>query len=646
MNVLTETPSETAASAMQTGPSGLRSYFSRLAGGQPTPWNKATLAGLAALIVIWAAWFYGTWGAWGNLTIDCGREIYVPTVLAEGKTLYRDIWYLYGPLAPYWNSLLFRVFGVHLAVLYWAGSLSALGCALLLYHVGMKLSAALAGWTAAAAVLIQAFSPTLFSFPLPYSFATVYGYLVSCTFLWILVHVAISGKRSWVFAAGTAAAAALLLKLEIGVTCYIALALFLATRVFQQRSWKAFLKDAVVCLPGVLACVAVILWMISLRGVEFLTQENLMSWPSSYFMRTLGKAWLVHTGFAITAPALGEAAKRTLVFLALLQGLHLFVSRKHQARNILILRAALFVLGLVYILAYLTWFDAWSAIFFPKDMVLYVSIAAFFSWYYFLRRPEFPTGLAVTLLLTFSGLFAFRILLLMMAEQYSVFYNGLPILCFLILMHALLARSGRSEGFVLSAEAAICLACLVVPVVQARRSIEEFPRPAWLVTERGSVRVSAVRAQTYGAAIQFLRQKHAQGETVLSVPEDTSLYFLSATHCPSRVFAFTPGLVAPGKMTSELIDEIKRSNVRYLLWSNRIFQDGGGMRFGVDFDQAFGNYLTSHYHRVGPVWPSQVPFGEWTAFIWERNAETPSGRSLLSTDTPAQASPSQGQLLF
>ncbi len=89
-------------------------YFSRLASGPPARWNLKTLGGLLALIVIWAAWLYGTWAHWGNLTADCGREMYVPTVLSEGKTLYRDVWFNFRPAAPYFNSVLFRIFGIHL----------------------------------------------------------------------------------------------------------------------------------------------------------------------------------------------------------------------------------------------------------------------------------------------------------------------------------------------------------------------------------------------------------------------------------------------------------------------------------------------------------------------------------------------------
>jgi hypothetical protein len=56
----------------------------------------------------------------------------------------------------------------------------------------------------------------------------------------------------------------------------------------------------------------------------------------------------------------------------------------------------------------------------------------------------------------------------------------------------------------------------------------------------------------------FMKEKDALGESVLSVPEDTSLYFLSGTHCPMRIYAFTSGVLAPGEMTDEGLRELDR----------------------------------------------------------------------------------------
>ena len=58
-----------------------------------------------------------------------------------------------------------------------------------------------------------------------------------------------------------------------------------------------------IAAPGFLLSAAVIYWMISLRGAEFLTQENLASWPSSHFMRKYGPLWLSTTGLVLSPVA-------------------------------------------------------------------------------------------------------------------------------------------------------------------------------------------------------------------------------------------------------------------------------------------------------------------------------------------------------
>src|SRR6266436_2322949 len=223
---MTKTIAEAEASASATSfraAAVANSYFPRLMLTPENGWSITTRAALLALVVIWAVKLVSTWATWGNLTVDSGHEMYVPTVLSEGKMLYRDVWFMYGPLAPYFNSFLFRLFGVHLNVLYWAGSLSALGSAIFLYLVGMRLTSWLAGWSAGAVLLLEAFHPTFFCFPLPYSYNTVYACLTACLFLWLVVSASTSEVSGWIFVAGLAAAALLLLKLEFGVASYLTL---------------------------------------------------------------------------------------------------------------------------------------------------------------------------------------------------------------------------------------------------------------------------------------------------------------------------------------------------------------------------------------------------------------------------------------
>jgi hypothetical protein len=596
----------------------IRTYFSQLTSVSDSPWDHTTLGALLSLVVIWAAWLYGTWAYWGNLTADCGREMYVAQVLAEGGTLYRDVWFNFGPASPYFNSFLFRLFGIHLNVLYWAGALTALGSAIFLFLIGMRLSSRLAGWTAGTVLLCEAFHPSLFSFPLPYSFAAAYGCLVFIVFLWLVVHASNSPSRAWIFAAAWATAIAILLKPEFGSTCAITLSLLIGARAFQRRSWRFLWRDILVTLPAALSCSLVVAWMISLRGVTFLVQENFQSWPTSYFMRRYGKVWFAFTGFSLSPSVLAGAALHILVFLAFVQGVQLISSWKRPALGRAVLRVVLFLGSLIYFATFVPWQEALRWAFFPQDMVVMVGIAAAFAWVWYLWQPESEREPAIPLILTSSTLVSTRIMFRMLPWTYPIFFNGAVVLCFLLLLRPLFAKNDSESRFKFRGHLLLYAACIAVTLLNSRRADTPSDTVVPLVTERGTIKVTPTRAEQYRAAIEFMKQKSALGEYVLSVPEDQSLYFLSGTNCPTRVTAFTPGMVAPGKMTDELIHEVESKKVRYLIWSNRIFWEYGVPRFGIDFDQTFGNYLFSHYHRVGPLTPNPVKLGQWNAYIWER----------------------------
>jgi len=594
-------------------------------------WNPAAIGPLLLLVALWAVKLYTTWGAWGNLTIDSGHEMYVPALLAEGKQLYRDVWFMYGPAAPYFTSYLYRMFGVHLNVLYWAGALSALGSAVFLFLTGMRLSSHLAGWVAGAVVLVEAFHPSLFCFPLPYTSAAVYGCFVACLFVWLLINACASARWLWIFSAGIAAAVALLLKPEFGIACYGALTLLIVLRAVRERSWKRFGSDLAATLPGVGLCALVIGWMISIAGVQFITQENLVSWPTSYFMKTYGKIRLAQTGFALTRDVLHDALLRAALFLMTILVACCVLWWKRADRRSVALKWVFAGLLITYFVTrvYASYPPSerlgatLSTVFFPTDMVVYVAVGALAAWGYFWYRRGLQDlrNAALPLLLTFSGLLAFRILVKMAPDGYAIYYNGPVILSFLLLLILIIPRTGHSRRFVFLAELVICLGCLTPAVLRARQMESLAKDYVPLSTDRGTVRISKHLAENYLAAMRFMKEKAALGESVLSVPEDTSLYFLSGTYCPIRVFAFTPGVVAPGQMTQKTIREIQGRSVRYLLWSNRTFVEYGAPIFGRDFDVPLGDYFKSHYRRVGPLISNSGAYWDWTAIVWERRPE-------------------------
>ena len=624
--------------------------------GSPVEWSRSTVIALVALIVLWAVKVYSTWGAWGNLTVDSGHEMYVPALLAEGKVLYRDTWFMYGPGSAYLNSYLFRMFGVYLNVLYWAGCLCALGSAIFLYLAGMQLSSWVLGWASAAVLLLEAFEPSLFCFPLPYSFAAVYGCLIGCLFVWLILKSAASASRSWIFAAGTASALGLLMKPEFGIAAYVTLLILIGIRGFLRRSGKFVLRDIVAIVPGCLVCALTVRWMVGIAGAAFITQENIMSWPTSYFMETYGKRWLRGTGFSLGVADLSDALIRTIPLIVVWFLADWTLRWKRKDRLASLLRSALFILFVLGV-SVLGVSDLRSFIkapqhalevilgrfFFPQDMMLYVAVATCISWWYFWRAPTAKSRLGISLLLTFTTILAFRILMGMGAEGHAIYYNGPVVLCFLFLARVMLYHVGCVKRLIFPAEVAICLSCLTVVFLHSRTMELTAKNYVPLKTQRGTIRVSQEMAIAYTEAIGFMVEKSALGEFVLSIPEDTSLYFLSSTYCPTRVYNFTPGSIAPGKMTEDTIREIEQKPVRYLLWSNRTFREYGVSVsvFGKDFDQPLGDYFRAHYcplRRLAAVNESKQA---WTAFVWQRKAERDWSQCITEDSLRERASTAQ-----
>lgn len=601
----------------EVGERAVRDPISLLYVGPADPWNVKTGSALACLFLLWGWQVYSTWGAWGNLTIDSGHEMYIPLLLAQGKMLYRDVWFNFGPLAPYLNSYLFRLFGIHLSVLYWAGSFAALGSAVFLYLAGMQLSVWPLGWTAGAVILLEGFQPSLFNFPLPYSFSAAYGCCIACLSVYLFTKVCSSQRWEWMLAAGSAAAAALLLKPEFGAACYVIVLALILIRGFQTRSSKRVFRDVAAVVPGMAVCVAVILWMISIGGIEFLTQENIDDWPTSFFMQHYASKMLQGNGFSLSPSALTDALIRSLYPAAFLLLLYCLFKWKRWDTTSILMR-----LGLLVAMRFLISSpeNALSALVFPRDMVLYVLIAAGWSWWLFGRtRAAIRGNVIIPILLSFSGILAFRIMLRMLPQDYPIYYNGPVILCFLLLVLALVRANVHTPKNVWRIESAVCLACLVSVGWSAHqaRTITKLFVP--LQTDRGTILVPPHMKEGYEIAMRFMKEKAAAGEYVLSVPEDTSLYFLSGTYCPTRVYMFLPGIMAPGKMTDKFILELESKNVRYLLWSNRLFWEYGAPIFGRDFDRQIGDYFRSHYHFVGPLTPNTGSFADWTVSVWVRN---------------------------
>src|SRR5471030_2580367 len=86
------------------------------------------------LVVLGASLLHICWLKWRNIIFDYGRELYTPWRITCGQVLFKDIASLFGPFPPYWNALLFKVFGVSIMTLVLFNILLVAGITILIYR--------------------------------------------------------------------------------------------------------------------------------------------------------------------------------------------------------------------------------------------------------------------------------------------------------------------------------------------------------------------------------------------------------------------------------------------------------------------------------------------------------------------------------
>ncbi len=118
------------------------------------------------------------YGRFGDVIFDSFREAYIPAQMLKGQVLYKNIFNIYAPFSYLFNALLFKIFGVHLRVIYFAGLFATLGISNLIFLISNKFvnknySLGIGLIFICTAVL----SPNVFNCFFPYSFGMLYGLL-------------------------------------------------------------------------------------------------------------------------------------------------------------------------------------------------------------------------------------------------------------------------------------------------------------------------------------------------------------------------------------------------------------------------------------------------------------------------------------
>jgi len=161
-----------------------------------------------------------TWGTWPDPVTDFGKEVYIAWRLALGQHLYTDVAYHLGPLSPYVNALLFRIFGPSLLTLELFNILLLAVMVALVYRLIHRIAGTIAA-TAAGVSFVTLFafmhftSIADYNFVCPYDHAHTHGLLLGLIGLTAAERFTRTRGGLSIFIAGLAVGLAFLTRAEL-----------------------------------------------------------------------------------------------------------------------------------------------------------------------------------------------------------------------------------------------------------------------------------------------------------------------------------------------------------------------------------------------------------------------------------------------
>jgi hypothetical protein len=567
-----------------------------------------TFAGLAFL----------SWGRWPDVLVDFGHELYGPWQLSEGKALLRDFaWGATGPLSPYLNALLFRVFGVSLRVLVFFN----LGLLAVLTTVLHTILRALFDRLAAAAgcftfLTIFAFAQYVeignYNYVTPYSHGATHGVLLSL-FSILLVYRHLR-TRSWssLLGAGFLLGLVFLTKPEMFVACTAAIGIPLLIAPGRGGGILGRLASgmAFLAMAAVPSLAAFLLLRISLEPAVA-WQATTMPWQL-----LLNPSGLAGNPFYLRGSGLDAPATNLLLLAKWLGG------------------ACVALLPVAVL-------DRFAKRWAPGRWVSLAVFLAVFSILVFAVPPDFWVGgigrpLPV---LALGGIVAYALLLLRDRDggaSGSRYWLGLMMSIFSLVLLSKILLNARTYhyGFVLAMPATVMLVgwltfslpswirnqggmgvifrgaalamILAVVLGHLQASADRLGQKVYPVGSGADAFLADERGVFVSEAIRRLASIAPPGATLAVLPEGVMINYLSRRVNPTRYLAYLADAISMFGSDAPLVESLKSKPPDFILLVQRDSSEHGARFFGRDYARNAAAWIADNYSVISVI--GAMPF--------------------------------------
>lgn len=562
---------------------------------------------LLALAGLFIAMLAASWQRWTQPLLDHGREMNLPSRILAGEHLYSDIQFLYGPFAPHFNALLYKIFGLQLGTLKVSGAVCAILILLMVYWLSRRLMFVWESAAVTALVMSICALKSTANYIQPYAYAALYGCVFALASLVCTVRFVQLRQAKLMAWAGLFAGLSLISKPELALAAWAAAGIALLVESFLER--RPLGREALNFILPVVLLTAATYGLVFLNvPLSVLLKDNHVLFTNMppqlvYFNRHISglaklptSLWFTLTGIAVFGIWAGACA---------LIGAAISVRRQGWLQA-LRLSGLVLLIGIVWREAAIKFLAVADDVTpFASAIVVLPLVIGFIVWQIWKARKTgqpVSTEQKVLIVLTVFSLFSILRALLNVTTTgpYTPFFIPTLIVVYLYLLFkaAPMFLAPSLQVQLKARTVAVCLIALLafgLAINSARRfrTINTFE----VKSARGSFLTLPEIGEPLQAAIKFAEERTKPGEYVLSLPVATTINFMAARPYPLREEIVHPGFLADEK-EFDAIERIKSRQVSVVLVANLITSEFRDRVFGADYNKELMRWITEHYHLV------------------------------------------------
>jgi hypothetical protein len=567
--------------------------------------NKGDIIAVIVWLVIFTIFLCLTFQKWGSPVIDCGRDPYIAEQILGGKILYKDLYYPYGPLAPYVLAFLFMLFGIHLNIAYACGILVALFILFLLYRAArLILSPFLSSVIVIATIFECCFNHLLFNYIFPYAYSALFGTFFSILFiLFIGLHIK-KPHQIYLYANSLIAGLALITKIEFGFALTTLFAVYLLY-LHLHKHFSGVKTYFYLLLPllGISLLPYILLYsQIGSPGIQTYIEYSritLNSEPSQYiiqnqfglpfFLQTLGNLpfmLLKIAGFILITNLLVYGFRKIgagigVTVFAILSGISLVL--------VLLLGLSELYTQIFTIKYYLF---SYLPIFCLLAIVIYLFLV--YQQKIILKKEHAFIFFIILfgLLINLRNFFSFN------SVTYGVFYLP-PLLIVIFYYLKIIAENVKSTGRLqldIRPYWITSWTIIIIFFILAKPHFLYLTNDTAIQTERGTIYAPANIAKPLNKLIDIIEKNTDVNDDIVLIPEEVLIYFLVNRSSATIFNDYLPIRLTTTEQEEYLINEIKKKDVKLIAISNRsTFDDYKYPFWGLHYNQKVYHWIQNNY---------------------------------------------------